>query len=134
MYDAGRLVEVQERGAQEDERREDHVGDEEGGPGRVLRLRLEEDAERQARDGEQDHECRQRAGRVDVVGAAEPDGAADRRPDAHALEQRDRHDEPREREPRDRRERKPGQQHGDAPLDRPLHREHVRDRDGKTER
>ena len=76
----------------------------------LSRLLPEQERERDAGEDEDDHERRQRAERVDVVGAAELDGAAERSPRRRVLDHHDRDDEPDEREPGDRQEREPGEE------------------------
>ena len=95
------MVEVEEGAAEEEERR-DHEAGEEGGD---LDGGLAGPAEQEEEDGlaeeDDDHERRERAERVDVVGARQLDRAPEGRAKAAPLEEDGRHGEPEEREPRE---------------------------------
>ena len=106
------MVEVEERAAEEEQRRDDQIGDEDGHPNRVVRLLAEQERERDAGEDEDDHERRQRAEGVDVVGTAQLDGAVQRRPGGRVLDHHHGHDQPDEREPCDREDREPGEEDG----------------------
>src|SRR5581483_3631645 len=67
----GRLVEIQESAAEEEERREHEVGQRHGRPRAVVALRVQEGAQGVRRDADDDHERGERAERVGVVGGGE---------------------------------------------------------------
>jgi hypothetical protein len=104
------LVEVEQGGAEEQQRREHEVGEEHGNADGVVGLRAEHEGERDAGHPEEQDQRRQRAGRVDVVGAAEPHRTANRRPHPRPLDERHRHDEPGEAEPCHGGEGEPGEE------------------------
>lgn len=103
MYDSRSLVVVQERGAEEDQRRDDEVGDERGNARRGVRLPVQEQQQHHARDEVDDAECAEGSERVHVVRERELSRTDERRPAADPLDQDNRYGEPEQRKPRERR-------------------------------
>src|SRR5215210_5421221 len=119
------LVEVKERSAQEEQRREHEVAEEDRHAlGLVARAAQQEDQHR-ARQEVDDHERGQRPDGVDVVGPRELNGPTEPGPQAQALGEDHRDDEPDERQPSDRgeheeeQERRHGKERGPAGQESP---------------
>ena len=100
----GRLVEIQQRRADEEERAEDQVRGGDRGTLAVVALRVQERAERVARDADDHDERGERPERVHVVGEPELAAAGERAAKRVLLDHRRGHREADQREPRDRRE------------------------------
>ena len=112
MYDSRGLVVVQERSAEEDQRRDDEVGDERGDARCGVGLPMEEQEQHHARDEVDDAERAEGSERVHVVREREPSRADERRPRADPLDENDRDSEPEQRQPRERRKHEEADERG----------------------
>jgi hypothetical protein len=74
-YCTGRLVDVEKRTAEKEQRAEHEIGEEDRGALAVVALRVEERAQRVGGDPHDDDERGDRAARVHVVGRSEPAAA-----------------------------------------------------------
>lgn len=101
---SGRLVVVQKRGAEQEHRRNDDVGDRGGDPRRQVPEALEQDVKDGAGQEDDDRQRRERAERVHEIGAAELERPPERVGEPATLDQRHRNNEADEREPRETRE------------------------------
>src|SRR6266508_3170834 len=101
---AGSLVEVQDRRADEQQRRENDVGESRSHPLRRLTAGAEQEREHQPREVEDDHKRREPARRVHVIGSGEPERPPERPTEAEALDHRRGHHPADERQVRDRRQ------------------------------
>jgi hypothetical protein len=100
----GGLVDVEKRAAEEEERAEHEVREEDGRPLAAVPLRVEERAQRARGDPHDHHERGERAERVHVVGAGKAPRAACCIHRGDVLDDQHRDDEPDRREPRERRQ------------------------------
>ena len=96
------MVEVEERGAEEDQRRDDDACEERGHAERRLALLAQEEDEDSLREQRQDRQGRERAQRVHVVRAAELCPPLEGRLEADPFDDRRRDGEPDEGEPHQR--------------------------------
>src|SRR5437867_8665522 len=94
VYDARGLIEVEERGSQEEQRRQHEICEGDGNSDRVVGLRLQQRDESEAGDEENEYESGKRAKRVQVVGACERTRPAKCRLRAERLGDARRDDEP----------------------------------------
>ena len=100
---ARRLVEVDERGAEVEQRRQDEVAEERRHALRGVRLPAEQEEQHRARDEVDDAERAERAERVHVVRSGELPTARERRAHAQPFECGGRNRQAEERQPRERR-------------------------------
>lgn len=112
MYDSRSLVVVQERGAEEDQRRDDKVGDERGNARLSVRLPVQEQQQHHARDEVDDAERAEGSERVHVVRERELSRTDKRRPRADPFDHDDRNGEPEQRKPRERRKHEEAEERG----------------------
>jgi len=103
-YNPRRLIEVEERGPEEEHRRDDEVSEEACDPSRRLAGPVQEQDEHEADEHEREQECRQRSRGMDVVGAGKLDGPAERLAETSALDDSHWDDQTDEREPGHRRQ------------------------------
>lgn len=103
MYDSRRLVVIQERGAEEDERRDDKIGDERGDARRGVCLPVEEQQQHHPRDEVNDAERAEGSKLVHVVGERELPGTNERGATADPFDQGNGNGEPEQRKPCERR-------------------------------
>ena len=103
-YKPRRLIEVEERRAEEEERRDHEVREECRDADGVVGLPAQQEDEHQPRQEVRDREGRQRPERMHVVGAREGQTAGDGRANTSAFHDSGGNGEPEEGEPRDRRE------------------------------
>ena len=82
-----RLVEVQERSTQEEQRRENEIGEEERRALRGIRLPVQHDDQRELRDAEDDRERSERPERMGVIGTSELETTSQRSANAETLVQ-----------------------------------------------
>src|SRR5207244_940609 len=80
-----RLVVVQKRCADEEQRRDNEAGEEDRDALRLLAAAAQQEVHDRLRQEDDDRQRRQRAERVDVVGAAELQAAAERAADRETL-------------------------------------------------
>src|SRR5579871_2757279 len=87
----GRLIEVEHRGSDVEERAQDDIGEEERDAEAVVALGVQEDLEGVLRDPDDEHERGERAECVGVVGPSELAAAYERGPERETLDERRRH-------------------------------------------
>lgn len=103
-YKPRRLIEVEERRAEEEERRDHEVREECGNANGVVGLSAQQEDEHEPGQEVRDREGRQRSERMHVVGAGEGQAASDGGANTDAFHDGGRNRKPEEGEPRDRRE------------------------------
>ena len=101
------MVVIKERAAEEDHRGEHEIGDEPGGALRGSATAAQKEEEAEARNEVGERQRRQRAERVDVVGAAQLDRASERGAEGRSLDDDHRDDQSDKREPRERGKNEP---------------------------
>jgi len=96
-----RLVEVQERSAEEEQRRKDQIGEEERRALCSISLSVQHDDQRELRHAEDDRECRERSERMHVIGSPELETSSQRPADPELLIESRRNREADQGEPGD---------------------------------
>src|SRR5437588_12806570 len=96
---AGGLILVEERRAEEQNRRDHEVRQEPGDRDRRLACPAEQEEEDRLAQEDDDDERREAAERVYVIGARQLEGSTDRRTKPASVDEHHRHGEPDEREP-----------------------------------
>src|SRR5690349_17447955 len=84
----GCLVDIEQGAAEEEQRTEDEIAEENGDALAVVALAVEQRAQHARRDADDDHERGERAERVHVVGGAERPAADERVAEAEPLDHR----------------------------------------------
>ena len=103
-------VDVDDRRAEVEQRRDHEVGEEDRDAHRRVGLAREQEAEREPREAEEQRERRERAGGVDVVGTAELDRPPERADEADALRHHGGHGVTGDPEPEHGGDREPREQ------------------------
>jgi len=98
-YNPRRLIEVEERGPEEEDRRDDEVSEEACDPRRRLPGSVQKQDEHEPDEHEREQECRERSRGVDVVGPGKLDGPTERVAETSPLDHSHRDDQTDEREP-----------------------------------
>src|SRR3954454_25129398 len=97
LLDPRRLIHVEKRRAEEDERRNDDARDHDRRLERLIRRAAEDERENALTEEDDDRERREGPEHVDVMGAGEPPRPPKGSPDPERLDEQHRDDEPERR-------------------------------------